>query len=596
MESRVQTEPELTEGTYRSSVTTQSGDRIGSLLREMEYLNTIGKRFVAANNRFQVHHALLAALQEQYRFAACAILLKDKPFQLSIIPAYPLSTAFIDAMVERIASAANVIDFPHVTAQELADAAYLDAPEVLLPPVSVETPGEGEIGSCLNIPLTVEDRIIGLLSLFDTQIGTFDTERLKFTTIIADYAAVALENVRLRESERALWQEAEAERRRLALIISSMAEGLLITDARGAVTSLNQSAQRLLAQASVDLKQGIPLSKLAASSDIPWLYQLAEIIGKALANQVVMNQELIASEGSQTVPLTLSISAAPLHNAGEERKRPGGVVAVLNDVTSQKQVERLKDEFVSVVSHELRTPLTAIKGYTQHLVRRLERRLRAVRQAQTQVQTTQKLQEPNAPAPEPPETYDLRSLYIVQSQAEHLERLVNDLLDLSRVQWGHLELHPETFFLADLLAESVHAVQASAEQHSISLEINVPDTQVVADRQRIAQVVGNILDNAVKYSPRGGQVTVSLQEQEGDFLVSVSDQGIGISPEYLDHIFERFYRVRNTASHQYSGIGLGLYVARAIVERHGGRIWFANNPGSGSTFYFTLPHSPRGEE
>ncbi len=592
----MQTEPELTEGTYRSSVTTQSGDRIGSLLREMEYLNTIGKRFVAANNRFQVHHALLAALQEQYRFAACAILLKDKPFQLSIIPAYPLSTAFIDAMVERIASAANVIDFPHVTAQELADAAYLDAPEVLLPPVSVETPGEGEIGSCLNIPLTVEDRIIGLLSLFDTQIGTFDTERLKFTTIIADYAAVALENVRLRESERALWQEAEAERRRLALIISSMAEGLLITDARGAVTSLNQSAQRLLAQASVDLKQGIPLSKLAASSDIPWLYQLAEIIGKALANQVVMNQELIASEGSQTVPLTLSISAAPLHNAGEERKRPGGVVAVLNDVTSQKQVERLKDEFVSVVSHELRTPLTAIKGYTQHLVRRLERRLRAVRQAQTQVQTTQKLQEPNAPAPEPPETYDLRSLYIVQSQAEHLERLVNDLLDLSRVQWGHLELHPETFFLADLLAESVHAVQASAEQHSISLEINVPDTQVVADRQRIAQVVGNILDNAVKYSPRGGQVTVSLQEQEGDFLVSVSDQGIGISPEYLDHIFERFYRVRNTASHQYSGIGLGLYVARAIVERHGGRIWFANNPGSGSTFYFTLPHSPRGEE
>ncbi len=590
----MQTEPELTEGRYRSSVTTQSGDRIGSLLREMEYLNTIGKRFVAANNRFQVHHALLAALQEQYRFAACAILLKDKPFQFSIIPAYPLSTAFIDAMVERIASAANVIDFPHVTAQELADAAYLDAPEVLLPPVSVETPGEGEIGSCLNIPLTVEDRIIGLLSLFDTQIGTFDTERLKFTTIIADYAAVALENVRLRESERALWQQAEAERRRLALIISSMAEGLLITDARGAITSLNQSAQRLLAQASVDLKQGIPLSKLAAASDIPWLYQLAEIIGKALANQVVMNQELIASEGSQTVPLTLSISAAPLHNAGEEQKRPSGVVAVLNDVTSQKQVERLKDEFVSVVSHELRTPLTAIKGYTQHLVRRLERRLRAVRQAQTQAQATQKLQEPNAP--EPPETYDLRSLYIVQSQAEHLERLVNDLLDLSRVQWGHLELHPETFFLADLLAESVHAVQVGAEQHSISLEINVPDTQVVADRQRIAQVVGNILDNAVKYSPHGGQVTVSLQEQDGDFLVSVSDQGIGISPEYLDHIFERFYRVRNTASHQYSGIGLGLYVARAIVERHGGRIWFSNNPGSGSTFYFTLPHIPRIEE
>jgi PAS domain S-box-containing protein len=600
MESSVQAEPKLTGGDYRSSITTQGGDRIGTLLREMEYLNTIGKRFVAANNRFQVHHALLAALQEQYSFAACAILLKDNPLQLSIIPAYPLSTAFIAAMIGRIASAAHVIDFPHVTSEELAEAAYLDAPEELIPPVSVEAVGGSEIGSCLNIPMTVEDRIIGLLSLFDTHVGTFDTERLRFTSIIADYAAIALENVRLRESERALWRQAEEERQRLELIISSMAEGLLITDASGAITSLNQSAQHLLSQAHVDLKQDIPLRKLAASSKASWLSQLAEIVDKALANQVVMNQELIAGESSQGVPLTLSISAAPLHNAGEEQKRPTGVVAVLNDVTSHKQIERLKDEFVSVVSHELRTPLTAIKGYTQHLVRRLERRLRTARQGQAQAQTkaqaAKKPQEQSLPAPEPPESYDLRSLYIVQSQAEHLERLVSDLLDLSRVQWGHLELHPNTFFLADLLTESVRSVQASAEQHTISLDINVDDSRIVADRQRVSQVVGNILDNAVKYSPHGGQVMVSLQEQDGDFLVSISDQGIGISPEYLDHIFERFYRVHNTASHQYSGIGLGLYVARAIVERHGGRIWFSNNPGIGSTFYFTLPHTARTEE
>src|SRR5579875_3205183 len=232
MECSVQAEQKLTDNMYRTPGGAQNGDRIGSLLREMEYLNTIGKRFVAANNRFQVHHALLAALREQYSFAACSILLKDKPFQLSIIPAYPLSTNFIGAMVNRIASAANVIDFPHVTPQELADAAYLDAPEELIPPESTETPGGAEVGSCLNIPLTVEDRIIGLLSLFDTQMGTFDTERLRFTSIIADYAAIALENVRLRESERALWRQAEEERQRLELIISSMAEGLLITDAR----------------------------------------------------------------------------------------------------------------------------------------------------------------------------------------------------------------------------------------------------------------------------------------------------------------------------------------------------------------------------
>src|SRR5579875_373961 len=583
MECSVQAEQKLTDNMYRTPGGAQNGDRIGSLLREMEYLKTIGKRFVAANNRFQVHHALLAALREQYSFAACSILLKDKPFQLSIIPAYPLSTNFIGAMVNRIASAANVIDFPHVTPQELADAAYLDAPEELIPPESTETPGGAEVGSCLNIPLTVEDRIIGLLSLFDTQMGTFDTERLRFTSIIADYAAIALENVRLRESERALWRQAEEERQRLELIISSMAEGLLITDARGAIISLNQSAQHLLAQANIDIEQDIPLRKMATLDSATWLKQLAQIVDKALTNQVVMNQELIAGESSQQVPLTLSISAAPLHNAGEEQKRPTGVVAVLNDVTSQKQVERLKDEFVSVVSHELRTPLTAIKGYTQHLVRRLERRLRGQFQA-TGSENWQK---------DLPESYDLRSLQIIQSQSEQLERLVNDLLDLSRAQWGEMNLEYSSFHLADVLAERVQLAQVSAEEHTILLDIQTQDSRVMADKLRVGQVIGNILDNAVRFSPQGRQVTVVLKEQDGEYLVSITDQGIGVSPEYIDHIFERFYRVRNVASRQYSGIGLGLFVARAIVEAHGGRIWVSSNEGLGSTFSFTLPRAPQ---
>jgi signal transduction histidine kinase len=107
----------------------------------------------------------------------------------------------------------------------------------------------------------------------------------------------------------------------------------------------------------------------------------------------------------------------------------------------------------------------------------------------------------------------------------------------------------------------------------------------------LSQVVGNVLDNAVKYSPQGGQVTVKLEEQENDYLVSIIDQGIGINTEYLDHIFERFYRVHNRASRQYSGIGLGLYVTKEIVEKHGGRIWVTTNQGLGSTFCFTLPRT-----
>src|SRR5436853_3856645 len=176
-------------------------------------------------------------------------------------------------MIERIASAASVIDFPAVSAEELANASYLDAPDELSITQQLGAPvqdmiGGSEIGSCLNIPLTVENRIIGMLSLFDERIGTFDTKLLKVTTMIADYAAVALENVRLRERETALWRQAEFGWQRLELIISSMAEGLLITDERGAITLLNYSAQHLLTQAQLDLEQNTPLRKLALASNV----------------------------------------------------------------------------------------------------------------------------------------------------------------------------------------------------------------------------------------------------------------------------------------------------------------------------------------
>lgn len=578
MESNVPPQFPVTDSAYGFSQG-QHGDRLMGVSREMEILNTIGKRFVAAIDRFHVHRALMQTLQEMYSFSACCVLLKSDPVELFILPCQPLSASFIQEMLERIVKAANVIDFPPITVEQLATTAYFDAPDEVAQYRTQEAIEGTEVGSSLSIPLTVENRIIGMLSLFDEVIGTFDTEMLKLTTMIADYAAVALENVRLRERENSLWRQAEFERQRLELIISSMAEGLLITDAGGAITSFNRSAREWLAQEHIDLQANIPLRELAKKSKGAWLHGLADIVEQALAGKRVLNQEVVIEESHEAVPPTLSISAAPLIDASGLSTHPIGVVAVLDDVTASKQVDRLKDEFVSVVSHELRTPLTAIKGYVQHLIRRIERRLRKAQQEQ------------NLPA-EMPESYDLRSLHIVQSQTEHLERLVNDLLDLSQVQAGQLNLQYSDFFLADVLAESVHSAQASAEEHSIFLGIQVQDTKVTADRTRIRQVIGNILDNAIKYSPQGEQVQVLLQEYEGSYLISVIDQGIGVSPELFEHIFERFYRVRNIASRQYAGIGLGLYVAKAIVEAHGGRLWFANNTSVGSTFYFTLPRQP----
>lgn len=580
----MQPESQVTESAS-SSGNGPGGDRLTRLRQELVFLNTMGKRFVAALDRFQVHRALLATLQELYSFSACSILMKGASvYELSIIPRYPLSAPFLQEMFEKIARAASVIGFSNVDSEDLAIAAYLDAPDDLTPLNTSPQPPPTTIGDFLNIPLTVDNRIIGILSLFDEREQAFDTDLLQLTTMIADYAAVALENVRLREREMALWRAAEMERHRLERIISSMAEGLLITDQHGIVTSLNNSAHQMFSQVQVDLdiNQSHSLRKLASNGEIGWLGELADLIDYALAGHTVLNQELNAGVSGDIIPLTFSISAAPLNETGLISTRPVGVVAVLNDITSSKQIEKLKDEFVSVVSHELRTPLTAIKGYTQHLIRRIDRRLREKRQAVA----------PNALQKEPPENYDLRSLQIIQSQSEQLERLVNDLLDLSRAQWGEMNLQYSSFYLADTLTERVQLAQVSAEEHTITLDIQVQDSRIVADKLRVGQVIGNVLDNAIRFSPQGRQVTVALKERNNEYLVSITDQGIGVSPEYIDHIFERFYRVRNTASRQYSGIGLGLFVARAIVEAHGGQIWVESNKGLGSTFSLTLPRAP----
>ena len=252
----MQPESQVTESASNSD-NRPGRDRLTRLRQEMVFLNTMGKRFVAALDRFQVHRALLATLQELYSFSACSILMRGtSTYELSIIPRYPFSPPFLQEMFEKIARAASVIGFPNVDSEDLAIAAYLDAPDDLTPLDAAPRSPSTTIGDFLNIPLTVDNRIIGILSLFDEREQAFDTNLLQLTTMIADYAAVALENVRLRERETALWRAAEMERLRLERIISSMAEGMLITDQHGIVTSLNRSAQQLFSQVQVYLDEG----------------------------------------------------------------------------------------------------------------------------------------------------------------------------------------------------------------------------------------------------------------------------------------------------------------------------------------------------
>ena len=281
------------------------------------------------------------------------------------------------------------------------------------------------------------------------------------------------------------------------------------------------------------------------------------------ARMIALKRRVLDRDTSDRAELAVTIDGQLFHwdlTVEPLRDRAGalrGVLGAAVDLTERRALERQQREFIAMVSHELRNPLSSIKGYAQLMQRRGA-------------------------------TND-QALSTIVGQANILQRLVDDLLEVSRLDAGRLDLRIEP---VDILAEArVYAEQAQAQtqQHTIRVESALERLQVRADRGRVGQVFLNVLSNAIKYSPNGGDVLVEIEHVLGEARVSISDRGQGIRPEELPRLFDRFYRA-DAVLGRIGGTGLGLYIARGIVEAHGGRMWAeSDGEGRGSTFRFTLP-------
>jgi len=224
------------------------------------------------------------------------------------------------------------------------------------------------------------------------------------------------------------------------------------------------------------------------------------------------------------------------------------------------ELARLKEQFVSQVSHELRGPLAPIVGYAELL----------------------------ADQPSEPDQVQLFAS-LIQDGATRLQRLVDDLLDLSRLENGRYRLERRPIALDGLLDRSIREARHLSSQHTITLQAPADLPPADADPDRVAQVVTNLVGNAVRYSPDGGEIRVRAEVRAGTVVVSVADQGIGIPANRLGQVFEKFYRVDNQVTRAVGGTGLGLAISRELVQAHGGDVWVESTPGQGSTFSFSLP-------
>ena len=415
----------------------------------------------------------------------------------------------------------------------------------------------------LIIPVQAQNGVLAVLVLATNKEPIFSTQDLHTAQSIAQLAA--------RPLQRALeYRELVETRNQLQQTLSSLPLGFALTDLEGRVLRTNEAWYKLwhISEAHDDQPQYLPWDLLPA-------------LLKRLSHPLELTDFFAETQKARQEPheLTLSllepvqdvrIRSTPVVNA---HGISTGRVVMIEDITREREIDQMKNEFVSVVSHELRTPLTSILGYTELLLAR------------------------DFPAPERQEF-----MQTVYDQAEQLSKMVDDLLSLSRLDAGQIQLNRWMVSLHQVIREITRQLNETlSEKHRLLIDIPQGIPPIYADKDKIRQVLTNLLSNAVKYSPQGGQVALIVRElrkappnapalpKERAVLLAVHDQGIGIKAEDIPHVFNRFFRVDNSITRKIGGTGLGLSITKALVELHGGRIWVTSEPGKGTTFWLTLP-------
>jgi PAS domain S-box-containing protein len=286
-------------------------------------------------------------------------------------------------------------------------------------------------------------------------------------------------------------------------------------------------------------------------------------IQQALENKVPYNIEfrIITAKGNVK---WISTSAKVMF----ENNKPVRMLGATVDITRRKFLEGQKDVFIGMASHELKTPVTSIKAYGQVLQHMFEKEGN-----ETAVAYMQKM----------------------DKQVNKLTSLIGDLLDVTKIQSGRLVVQEEEYDLAALVNEIVADMQLTSAHHTIIKKSDGP-IMMYGDKERTGQVITNLISNAIKYSPRGGDIIITTTVGEKDVTVCVQDFGIGISAGHINKVFEQFFRVSGDGDHTYPGLGLGLYICGEIIKRQGGKIWAESTKGEGSSFYFSLPKKKSAEE
>ncbi len=550
-------------------------------LRQLEYLLRISRAMTSRLDLPSLLELILRSAAEMVGAPAGMILLQSEHAALEptvqIAPRFQVRALYA-IPTEALPAFAPLLDGATIrTVQDAVAAAETQPPDIDLSSRVREI--EEELGMALGqvipLPLLFEEGLLGIIYLFRSNFpfSPFDWQILQG---FADQAAIAVRNARL-------YTLLHAERSRLITILENSADGIMILTPDRIVLAINQTLAGMVGMAPED----------AAGRPCSLVLPLENVQGADFCRDETYTGQFdvpnLQCEGELIRPgdkrLAVAATFTPLYS---DNGRLINIIVNVHNITRFREEEEVKSTFTSIISHELKTPVALIKGYAQTLARP---------DAQWDEETAR------------------ASLQIIEEEADRLEGLINNLLDASRIQARGLKLDFADVNLANLLRKVADAYRTQTHHHRILVEFDGVLPSIWGDEERLRQVFTNLLNNAIKYSPAGGAIRIGgwlharlepeneagagefdgapVEQQElerKDYVVLyVADQGIGIPISELPNIFNRYYRVDSTLRRSTAGAGLGLFLARAIVEAHGGRIWATSEQGKGTTFFVALP-------
>ena len=510
-------------------------------VRQREYLLEISRALTAQLNVDELLQMVLAAATKMIAGQAGLIGLRDPDESFTIRASYGLPRHLVPYFKPLLTDIPNDVDQTRFHIPRLADK------------LGHIVTGLGlRLQQAVALPMAMGRELIGVLYVFRAYGARFTIDDRQILASFADQAAIAVHNAQL-------YERLSQEKHRLDAILEYTADGVMILNPAHRIVMFNRALARLSGWSAGEVlgrhhDTTIQWARLETQMDLPTA--VASGWPSSTSRPLYVEGDLRRSNGGT---ISVGITYAPLF---DREGRLVNTIGNVRDITRFREADEIKSTFISVISHELKTPVALVKGYADTLLRE---------DAHWDQQTMHE------------------SLTVILEEADRLNDLIDNLLDASRLQAGGLPLAMDQVAF-DALAESVTSrFSTQTEAHAILVSFPPDFPPVLGDHRRLEQVLSNLLSNAIKYSPEGGRIEISGRVLPNEVVITVSDEGTGIPLEEQTRVFERFFRGARAHQQGTAGAGLGLYLAKAIVEAHDGRMWVESAPGEGASFSFSVP-------